>query len=593
MANIYSWSATPGSNATQGDINFSEGQAPSTLNGSSRVLMSDVAKWRDLISGAKISATADTMTLTSGASLASYAQGTLICFENGATNTTAVTINVDSLGAKAIVKNFNVPLVAGDLVAGGIYIIAYEATAGNFQLLSPGSRQQATLVGAETLTNKTLTSPVLNTGVSGSAILDEDNMASDSATKLASQQSIKAYVDAVAGSATAASTSATLAENYAEKVNGTVETGPSTFSAKAQAVGGTGVTDVTGSAKEWATEVEDNTVAGAGTFSALHHSAKAAAQATAAASSASTASGHATTAQAAAQGWGAVTTITGATTNLEVADARDYYILDASSNTVTINLPAIGSSDGLLYGFQVHNVDNAISIVRDGSDRINGSAANYAGLVAVGQVINFIADDATPDNWLATIISQSSAATATSAGVVELATNAESIAGTDATRAVTPASLHAKTSSATVIGLVELATDAEALTGTDTARALTPANAKAVYSGITRTINAQTGSGNSAYTLVLADAGKIITANNSSAGIITIPPNSSVAFAIGAQIDIYNLGAGIFSIKGGSGVTLNGVSTGAGAMNSQFSAVTCFKIATNTWLMTGAHAVVA
>jgi len=51
-----------------------------------------------------------------------------------------------------------------------------------------------------TLTNKTLTAPqitsgVLNTGVSGSAIVDEDNMASDSATKLATQQSIKAYVD--------------------------------------------------------------------------------------------------------------------------------------------------------------------------------------------------------------------------------------------------------------------------------------------------------------------------------------------------------------------------------------------------------------
>ena len=61
-----------------------------------------------------------------------------------------------------------------------------------------------TLVGratTDTLTNKTLTSAVLNTGVSGTAILDEDNMASDSATQLATQQSIKAYVDAqVSGS---------------------------------------------------------------------------------------------------------------------------------------------------------------------------------------------------------------------------------------------------------------------------------------------------------------------------------------------------------------------------------------------------------
>ena len=58
-----------------------------------------------------------------------------------------------------------------------------------------------TAAATQTLTNKTLTSPtitsgVLNTAVSGSAFLDEDGMDSNSATKLASQQSIKAYVDA-------------------------------------------------------------------------------------------------------------------------------------------------------------------------------------------------------------------------------------------------------------------------------------------------------------------------------------------------------------------------------------------------------------
>ena len=47
---------------------------------------------------------------------------------------------------------------------------------------------------AETLSNKTLTSPVLNTSISGTAFLDEDNFASDAADKVASQQSIKAYV---------------------------------------------------------------------------------------------------------------------------------------------------------------------------------------------------------------------------------------------------------------------------------------------------------------------------------------------------------------------------------------------------------------
>jgi hypothetical protein len=57
------------------------------------------------------------------------------------------------------------------------------------------------LTATEILTNKTLTTPtltsaVLNTAISGTAFLDEDDLNSNSATKLASQQSIKAYVDA-------------------------------------------------------------------------------------------------------------------------------------------------------------------------------------------------------------------------------------------------------------------------------------------------------------------------------------------------------------------------------------------------------------
>ena len=59
----------------------------------------------------------------------------------------------------------------------------------------------STLTGTQTLTNKTLTSAVLNGTISGTSIKDEDNMASDSASHLATQQSIKAYVDSQVGGA--------------------------------------------------------------------------------------------------------------------------------------------------------------------------------------------------------------------------------------------------------------------------------------------------------------------------------------------------------------------------------------------------------
>ena len=57
-----------------------------------------------------------------------------------------------------------------------------------------------TLAGTQTLTNKTLTTPIINGTVSGTAIKDEDDMSSNSNTHIATQQSIKAYVDSsVAG----------------------------------------------------------------------------------------------------------------------------------------------------------------------------------------------------------------------------------------------------------------------------------------------------------------------------------------------------------------------------------------------------------
>jgi len=72
-------------------------------------------------------------------------------------------------------------------------------------------------------------------------------------------------------------------------------------------------------------------------------------------------------------------------------------------------------------------------------------------------------------------------ASETTAGFIELATQAEVTTGTDTARAVTPATLAAKitattpgTTSETAAGLIELATQAEVNTGSDSTRAVTP-----------------------------------------------------------------------------------------------------------------------
>lgn len=73
------------------------------------------------------------------------------------------------------------------------------------------------------------------------------------------------------------------------------------------------------------------------------------------------------------------------------------------------------------------------------------------------------------------------AASEEAAGAVELATNAEVQAGTDAFRAVTPAGLAACTATLTRQGVVELATSAETVVGLDTLRAVTPGGLKAKF----------------------------------------------------------------------------------------------------------------
>ena len=72
--------------------------------------------------------------------------------------------------------------------------VTYDDANNNIDLNATG---EVTLTGSQTLTNKTLTSPIINTSVSGTAILDEDDMSSNSATQIATQQSIKAFVEAV------------------------------------------------------------------------------------------------------------------------------------------------------------------------------------------------------------------------------------------------------------------------------------------------------------------------------------------------------------------------------------------------------------
>ncbi len=93
--------------------------------------------------------------------------------------------------------------------------------------------------------------------------------------------------------------------------------------------------------------------------------------------------------------------------------------------------------------------------------------------------------------------------------------------------------------------------------------------------------NGQTAS----YTLVLADKNKIVEMNVATANTVTVPPNSSVAFPVGAQIQVLQTGAGQCTITAGAGVTVNG--TPGLKVRSQWSYVTLIKRATDSWVVVG------
>lgn len=97
------------------------------------------------------------------------------------------------------------------------------------------------------------------------------------------------------------------------------------------------------------------------------------------------------------------------------------------------------------------------------------------------------------------------------------------------------------------------------------------------------TLNAQTGT---TYTLVLADAHKLVTLSNASAITLTVPPNSSVAFETGDQVNLLQLGAGQVTVAAGSGVTLRAQGSKV-KLNGQYAIATLVKIASDEWVLVG------
>jgi len=127
---IFDWSKTASSNGnSDATINFQEGQAPSTVNDSARALMARLAYWRDWFAGnITQGGSSNAYTMTSGESLTAYTAGMRFLWKPNADSTGAVTLNVDSIGAKKVYLPIGTQAVSGSIDADAIYDVVYITT---------------------------------------------------------------------------------------------------------------------------------------------------------------------------------------------------------------------------------------------------------------------------------------------------------------------------------------------------------------------------------------------------------------------------------------------------------------------------------
>ena len=88
------------------------------------------------------------------------------------------------------------------------------------------------------------------------------------------------------------------------------------------------------------------------------------------------------------------------------------------------------------------------------------------------------------------------------------------------------------------------------------------------------------------YTLVLSDAHKLVTLNKGTPFTVTVPLESSVAFQVGDQVNLLQIGIGQITVTGAVGVDVRSQGPKL-KLNGQYAAATLVKIAANEWVLIG------
>ena len=276
-------------------------------------------------------------------------------------------------------------------------------------------------------------------------------------------------------------------------------------------------------------------------------------------------------------------------------DSGDFVFVssgtvNASTGWVQINKPVTIGTDAIAFsqfsGSGTYAAGTGLTLTG------NSFSVNHPVASQSGNSGKYLTTDGTNTSWgtvsgysAPTLGSTSVASGATVSNVDGLTINSTTIpssvtlVSTAAAQTLTTKTINLtnNTLTGTISQFNEALSDADfaTLAGTQTLTNKTLTDPKIIVSRNTQT---------SGYTAVLTDSGKVVTINNGSANNFTIPTNASVAFPVGTQILVAQLGDGQTTITG-AGVTFR--FTPGQKLRTKYSSATCIKIDTDEWLLVG------